>query len=112
MPSSLSLPPRRNGRRLAHDSAPGSGEFDIHTLAVWAQENLTPDEIKRVIAMLQDHLNKPDDAMDGPPDWKGAPIPGTLRRVGEDSRPRYRPMTRAAGAEYAARFPNAGRLKA
>jgi hypothetical protein len=111
MPYPLSLPARKNGRRLARDSAPGNGDFDIHSLSAWACENLTPDEIKRVIAMLQDHLDKPDDAMDGPPDWRGAPIPGTMRRVGEDSRRRYQPMSREAEAEFMKMFPDAGRLK-
>jgi hypothetical protein len=59
MPSSLSLPARKNGRRLAQDSSGETGEFDPHRLAVYASENFTPEEIRRTIAMLQDHLDKP-----------------------------------------------------
>jgi signal recognition particle subunit SEC65 len=111
MPFPLYLPARRNGRRIARDSAPENPENDIHRLAAYAQGNLTRDEIKRVITMLQSHLDESEEALDGPPDWKGAPIPGTMRRVGEDSRRRYQPMSREAEAEFMKMFPDAGRLK-
>ena len=96
MPSSLSLPARKNGRRLARDSAGNFGDFDIHTLSAWAQDNLTPGEIGRVIAMLQTFLDKPkDDAEAKRPDVGGM-----------DSR------IRAASAKgFASRYPAAGAIK-
>lgn len=96
MPSSLSLPARKNGRRLARDAATGDGQFDIHTLAAWAEDNLTPAEISRVIAMLQGYLDKPkDDAEAKRPDVGGM-----------DSR------IRAASAKgFAGRYPAAAAIK-
>jgi hypothetical protein len=98
-PYSISLHARKNGRRIARDAAPGNGEFDIHSLAAWAQANLTSEEIERVIAMLQSHLDKPaeDDELPDPTAVK-------RERTGLDSR-------HAPSREYLERFPNAGRLK-
>jgi hypothetical protein len=105
MPWSLSLPARKNGRRIAQDSAPsGDGQFDIHTLSSWATENLTRSEIGRVIAMLQDHLDKPDDA--------GA-LPENA--IGEDARRRARLLAHdesgAATKSFHGRYPDARLIK-
>ncbi len=99
MPSTLFLPARKNGRRIAQDSAPGDGEFDINNLAVWATENLDRSEIGRVIAMLQDHLDKPKaEDLESPSQRRDRILAGDSRR-GPDK-------------EYFERFPNARRLKA
>jgi hypothetical protein len=117
MAYSITLPARKNGRRIARDAAPGNGEFDIHTLAAWAQENLTPEEIGRVIAMLQDHLGKPaaDDDPDGETAFKRERMNAAERALNEklsgaqDSR---RGIARpSAEAEFNRMFPDAARLK-
>lgn len=104
MPWSLSLPARKNGRRLAQDAAPGSGDTDIHSLAAWAQENLTREEIGRVIAMLQDHLDKPDDDTNA-----------SEKKLGEDARRRGRLLAHDADADagksFLKLFPNSARIK-
>jgi hypothetical protein len=84
-------------------------------LTDWARKNLKRSEILQMIEELQALVKaggaESEEALDGPPDWKGAPIPGTMRRVGEDSRRRYQPMSREAEAEFMKMFPDAGRLK-
>jgi hypothetical protein len=102
MAYALTLHARRNGRRLAQDSSGETGEFDIHSLAAWAQTNLTPEEIGRVIWMLQRFLDKPDDDTDA-------------SKLGEDARRRGRQFAHDASADasksFLERFPEAARIK-
>ncbi|HEY8124526.1 MAG TPA: hypothetical protein VIF88_03790 [Methylocystis sp.] len=104
MPWPLSLPARKNGRRLARDESPESGNNDIHVMCAWAIESLTRSEIGRVIAMLQAHLDKPDEA-DALP--KNA--------LGEDARRRARLLAHDEAAtatkSFYERFPEARRIK-
>jgi hypothetical protein len=106
MPWSLSLPPRKNGRRLAQDSAPGTGEFDIHTLSAWAKENLTREELSRVIAMLQTELDKPEKAED-----LESPAQRRDRALAGDSRGGLPRPTAAAVKGFHGRYPEARAIR-
>jgi hypothetical protein len=101
MPWSISLGARRNGRRLAQDSSGETGEYDPPRLAAYCAENFERSEISRVIAMLQDFLDKPDD--------------DTNAKLGEDARRRGRQFAQDdsadAGKSFARLFPEATRIK-
>jgi hypothetical protein len=105
MPWPLSLPARRNGRRIARDESPESGNHDIHTMCAWAQENLTRRELTRVIAMLQEHLEKSQDDAGSLPE----------NALGEDARRRARLLAHdesgAATKSFHARYPSARLIK-
>jgi hypothetical protein len=105
MPWSLSLPARKNGRRIARDEAPESGNNDIHVMCAWAIENLTRKELTRVIAMLQDSLDKRQDDTGALPE----------NALGEDARRRARLLAHdeagAATKSFHARYPAARLIK-
>ncbi|MGO9770416.1 MAG: hypothetical protein ACLPSW_12840 [Roseiarcus sp.] len=99
MPWSLSLPARKNGRRLAQDSSAETGEFDPHRVSAYCAENFEPEEIRCLIQMLQGHLDKPQaEDLESPSQRRDRILAGDSRR-GPDK-------------EYFERFPNARRLKA
>ena len=93
---------------MAQDGA--EPDFSVSKLIAWCSSNMSKSELAALSASLQEvaELSDEDHAADGPPDWKSAPIPGTMRRVGEDLRLGSR---RASDAAYHARFPNAARIK-
>ena len=113
MPYSLSLPARSHGRRLARDAAPGDGEFDIHTLSAWCESNLTPSEIRRVIAMLETAIEKPvAEDLESPAQRRdravaGNPNPG----IAGDSRGGLPRPTAAAVKGFHGRYPEARAIR-
>jgi len=113
MSSSLSLGPRKNGRRLAQDSSGETGDFDIHRLSVWAKENLTREEISRVIEMLKTELDKPvAEDLESPAQRRdravaGNPNPG----IAGDSRGGLPRPTAAAVKGFHGRYPEARAIR-
>jgi hypothetical protein len=113
MPSSLSLGARKNGHRIAYDAAP---DFDISTLGVWCDDNLTPSEMRRVIAMLQDTLDKTEkpaaEDLESPAQRRdralaGNPNPG----IAGDSRGGLPRVTASAAKNFASRYPQARAIR-